>query len=181
MEDNVASLERVKCDAFVYTDKNDGDVDLQLIIFKLGKEEYAMDIDHVKEVIITPRAEKVPEAPQYVKGVAQIRGNVIAIMDLEAYFNVTDSEKLNANSLISNYTLVVENEGFKVGILVKEVPDTLSIRVSDIDSSSHMLRYAALGYRCIRGIVKSEGRTIIIIDVFKLLTIDENIKKINSI
>ena len=140
-----------------------------------------MNIDQIKEVVITPRIAKVPQTVHYLKGVANIRGNIIAIMDLEERFSLISPDKENQDALVSNYTLVVESEEFKVGILVKEVPNTLSIRTSDIDSSSDIIRYSALDERCIKGIVKSAERMIIMIDVFELLSIDENIKKVNNI
>ena len=176
-----ATLEEVKKEAAAYTTKTEVGERMQLIIFKLGREEYAMNIDQIKEVVITPRIAKVPQTAQYIKGVANIRGNIIAIMDLEERFSLTDYSKQTSGESIANYTLVVESEDFKVGILVKEVPNTLSIRTSDIDSSSDIIRYSALDERCIKGIVKSADRMIIMIDMFELLSIDENVNKVTNI
>lgn len=182
MEHNeIATVEEVKKEAAAYTNKNIVGERMQLIIFKLGKEEYAMNIDQIKEVVITPRIAKVPQTAQYIKGVANIRGNIIAIMDLEERFSLIDASQQLATDTIANYTLVVESEEFKVGILVKEVPNTLSILTQDIDSSSDIIRYSALDERCIKGIVKSGERMIIMIDMFELLSIDENVKKVTNI
>lgn len=178
---DTATLEEVKKEAAAYTKKNDVGERMQLIIFKLGKEEYAMNIDQIKEVVITPRIAKVPQTAIYIKGVANIRGNIIAIMDLEERFNLIEKTDQTASEVIANYTLVVESEEFKVGILVKEVPNTLSVNTTDIDSSSEIIRYTALDERCIKGIVKSGERMIIMIDMFELLAIDEHVKKVNAI
>lgn len=182
MENNDSTtVEDVKKEAAAYTQKNELGERMQLIIFKLGKEEYAMNIDQIKEVVITPRIAKVPQTADYIKGVANIRGNVIAIMDLEERFSLIDAIKQNEMETIANYTLVVESDEFKVGILVKEVPNTLSIRTADIDSSSDIIRYSALDERCIKGIVKSGDRMIIMIDMFELLSIDEHVNKVTNI
>jgi purine-binding chemotaxis protein CheW len=182
MENNeTTSVEEVKKEAAAFAHKNDVGERVQLIIFKLGKEEYAMNIDQIKEVVITPRIAKVPQTADYIKGVANIRGNIIAIMDLEERFSLIDTAQQTSDDIIANYTLVVESEEFKVGILVKEVPNTLSIRTSDVDSSSDIIRYSALDEKCIKGIVKSGDRMIIMIDMFELLSIDENVKKVNNI
>jgi len=182
MENNDnTTVEDVKKEAAAYTQKNDLGERIQLIIFKLGKEEYAMNIDQIKEVVITPKVAKVPQTAAYIKGVANIRGNVIAIMDLEERFSLVDPTQQQEIEMIANYTLVVESEEFKVGILVKEVPNTLSIRIADIDSSSDIIRYSALDERCIKGIVKSGDRMIIMIDMFELLSIDEHINKVANI
>jgi purine-binding chemotaxis protein CheW len=175
------TVEEVKKEAAAFTQKNDVGERIQLIIFKLGKEEYAMNIAQIKEVVITPLIAKVPQTAQYIKGVANIRGNIIAIMDLEERFGLIGISGQANDDVIANYTLVVESEEFKVGILVQEVPNTLRIRVSDIDSSSDIIRYSALDERCIKGIVKSSDRMIIMIDMFELLSIDENVKKINNL
>ncbi len=178
MERNETTVEEVMKEAAAYTQKTEAGERIQLIIFKLGKEEYAMNIDQIKEVVLTPKIAKVPQTADYIKGVANIRGNIIAIMDLEERFGLTSGDQ--SNEVIANYTLVVESEEFKVGILVKEVPNTLTILTSEIDDSSDIIRYSALDERCIQGIVKAQNRMIIMVNMFELLSIDEHIKKINK-
>jgi len=175
------TIEEVKKEAASYSKKSESTERVQLIIFKLDKEEYAMNIDQIKEVVITPRIAKVPQTATYIKGVANIRGNIIAIMDLEERFNLIEKTDPANNEVIANYTLVVESDEFKVGILVKEVPNTLSVSTADIDSSSEIIRYSALDERCIKGVVKSGERMIIMIDMFELLAIDEHVKKVNTV
>ncbi|WMX13455.1 chemotaxis protein CheW [Aureispira sp. CCB-E] len=139
---------------------------MQLIIFKLAGEEYGLPIDQIKEVVLTPRVAKMPQTPPYIKGVANIRGNIIAIMDLEQKFGLGDG--LEAKEA-QNYTLVVENEAFKVGILVKEVPNTLTIEVDDIDKASTLIQYSSLDASCLVGVVNVGDRMIILIDMVKLI------------
>ncbi|UKN01601.1 chemotaxis protein CheW [Paracrocinitomix mangrovi] len=143
---------------------------VQLIIFKLGEEEYALNIDQIKEVVLTPGIAKIPQTPDYIKGVANIRGNVIAIVDLERKFNLSDTAKLEEKG---NYTLVVESDSFKIGILVKEVPNTLTVAEKDIDNSTTVLQYSNLDQDCIRGIVKSGERMIIMVDMIKMMEAED--------
>jgi len=179
--EEITSIEEVQKEAASYIEKNEAGERMQLIIFKLGKEEYAMNIEQIKEVVLTPRIAKVPQTSSYIKGVSNIRGNIIAIMDLEERFGLLGSETTATTEQLPNYTLVIESEEYKVGILVKEVPNTLSIKTSDIDSSSGIIRYSALDERCIKGIVKSGNRMIIMVDIFELISIDENVKKVNTL
>lgn len=144
---------------------------VQLIVFKLGEEEYALQIDQIKEVVLTPGIAKIPQTPEYVKGVANIRGNVIAIVDLEKKFNLNDKSGNAENK--GNYTLVVESQSFKVGILVKEVPNTLTVAEKDIDNSSTVLQYSNLDQDCIRGIVKSGESMIILVDMIKMMETED--------
>jgi purine-binding chemotaxis protein CheW len=183
METNTTgSLEEVKKEAAAYIKKEEIGSRIQLVIFKLGREEYAMNIDQIKEVVMTPRIAKVPQTADYIKGVTNIRGNIIAVMDLEKRFNLLDAaDQQQQTETIADYILVLKNEDFKVGILVKEVPNTLSILDSEIDRTFEIARYTALDEKYIKGIVKMNERMIILIDMFELLSIDENVKEVNNI
>jgi purine-binding chemotaxis protein CheW len=139
---------------------------MQLIIFKLAGEEYGLSIDQIKEVVLTPRIARMPQTPSYIKGVTNIRGNIIAIMDLEQKFGLGEGLIESAKQ---DYTLVVENADFKIGILVKEVPNTLTIEVDDIDKASTLIQYSTLDASCLMGVVNVGDRMIILIDMIKLI------------
>jgi purine-binding chemotaxis protein CheW len=142
----------------------------QIVVFKLGQEEYGMHIDQIKEVVITPTITRMPQTPAFVKGVANIRGNVIAILDLETKFGLMRTEDTPHQG--NNFTLVIESEEYKMGILVREVPNTLSIASANIEDSvftgDHQSEQAY-----ITGIVKLEKRLIIMIDIFKVISDQE--------
>ncbi|MGZ4043236.1 MAG: chemotaxis protein CheW [Bacteroidia bacterium] len=169
------TIDDVKREAGKEVQKREHSERMQLIIFKLGSEEYGLSIDQIKEVVLTPRIARMPQTSEHIKGVANIRGNIIAIMDLEQKFGLTKNE-LAANNSSSNYTLVVESDEYKVGVLVKEVPNTLSINVSDIDTASNFVQYTSLDSNSVIGVVKSGERMIILIDMIKLIEA-ENIKE----
>ena len=140
----------------------------QIIVFKQGTEEYALQIDQIKEVVLTPSITRMPQTPSYIKGVANIRGNIIAIVDLEEKFGVNALDEKFAST--GKYTLVVESEKYKMGILVKDVPNTLAISDSDMDQS---VIGANDDQSYIKGIVKLGNRLIILIDIFKILSAKE--------
>ena len=56
---------------------------VQLIVFRLGDEDYGIRIEQVKEVTVTPEVARMPKTPPFVKGIANLRGDIIAISDLE--------------------------------------------------------------------------------------------------
>jgi purine-binding chemotaxis protein CheW len=141
----------------------------QLIVFRLGGEEYALVIDQIKEVVITPKVSRIPLTPTYIKGVANIRGNILAILDLEERFGLATGNGTDGNAA-HNYTLVVASEEFRMGILVKEVPNTLTVQAGDIDLSPGLISDGSAENGCIRGIVRSGSRIIILIDVFKVIS-----------
>lgn len=139
----------------------------QLIIFKLGNEEYGIHIDQIKEVVLTPRVTKMPQTPSYVKGVANIRGNILAILDLEEKFglgSLTTNEEAH-----SNYTLVAESKEFNIGVLVKEVPNTFSVPASDISDAVNLIQSSTEQSNYMLGIAKIDERLVILIDLFKVM------------
>lgn len=139
----------------------------QLIVFKLGSEEYGIHIDQIKEVVLTPRVTRMPQTPSYVKGLANIRGNILAIVDLEEKFGMQTSEPNKETT--AHYTLVAESENLNIGILVKEVPNTLSVMTSDIDETVNVVQGTAEQSNYMLGIVKIDDRLIILIDLFKTM------------
>jgi purine-binding chemotaxis protein CheW len=141
---------------------------LQIVVFKLGSEEYGIQIDQIKEVVLTPNITRMPQTPSYVKGVANIRGNVIAIFDLEEKFNFMKRDDHDK----CRYTLVVESDEFKMGLMVNEVPNTISVNAADLDESVGIINDASATTNYIKGVIKHASRLIILVDVFKVIDVD---------
>ena len=139
---------------------------LQIVVFKLGEEEYGLHIDQIKEVVLTPNITRMPQTPSYVKGVANIRGNVIAIFDLEDRFNL---KRVESGAHHYKYTLVVESEDIKMGLLVSDVPNTVTVNAGDLDESVGIINDANAEVNYIKGIIKTGHRLIILIDIFKVI------------
>ena len=151
---------------------------LPLIVFKLGTEEYGIKIEQVKEVTITPKITPMPKTPKFIRGVTNIRGEIIAVVDLEEKFNIpvsTINEKKK-----NTYTLVVERENFNIGIIVREVPQTLSLPASQIDKSPSLLQDFDINEKFIDGIGKMGTRLIILLDINRILTFEEE-KKLTTL
>lgn len=152
---------------------------MHLIVFKLGAESYAIKIEQVKEVTITPGITRMPRTPHFVKGVANIRGDIIAIMDLEDRFHIRPeslAEGLNPNI---TYTLVLEAKDYSIGVVVKEVPQSLNLPISKIDRAPSFLQDGNISENFIEGLAKINGRLIIVLDMNKILT-QEEIKEISA-
>ncbi|MFD2516108.1 chemotaxis protein CheW [Pontibacter locisalis] len=146
---------------------------VHLIVFKLGSEHYAIKIDQVKEVTITPDITRMPRTPDFVKGVANIRGDIIAIVDLEKRFSIRPApvtENFNSNL---TYTLVIEAKDYSIGVVVKEMPQSLNLAMSKIDKAPSFLQDTSIKESYIEGIAKVDGRLIIVLDMYRILTSDE--------
>jgi len=143
---------------------------IQLIVFRLGDEEYGIRIEQVKEVTVTPEIARMPKTPSFVKGIANLRGDIIAIIDLEERFKLrTAGTALTGVS----YTLAVEAKDYTIGIVVREVPQPLSIPVSIIEKAPEFIQDINIHDKYIEGIAKVDERIIIVLDMLKLLTPEE--------
>jgi purine-binding chemotaxis protein CheW len=137
---------------------------IHLIVFKLGNEDFGIRIEQVKEVNITPEITRMPQTADFIKGVANIRGDIIAVMDLETRFNLAPVE-IQTKGLKKSYTLVIENGELNIGILVRDVPQSLSVPISKIDRTPGIVQSKNVNENYISGIAKYEGRLIIILDI----------------
>lgn len=145
---------------------------LHLVVFKLGAEEYGIKIEQVKEVTTTPEIARMPKTPAFIKGVANIRGDIIAIMDLKERFNINKNEGTVKKDI--SYILVVESVDYTIGLIVNDVPLTLSIPFSQIDKTPNIVREKNIHANYIEGIGKTDdGRLIIILDIYKILSLEE--------
>lgn len=147
----------------------------QIVVFKLGEEEYGLYIDQIKEVVITPIITKMPQTPSYIRGVANVRGNVIAMLDLEEKFGLNGLKSNVATG--NNFTLVIESEDYKMGVLVREVPNTLSISTDHIDQSVFLGGDHQGNKTYVTGIAKLDKRLIVMIDIFKVIS-DQDVQQI---
>jgi len=140
------------------------DSELHLVTFNLDREEYGVDIGSVYEIIRVGQITTVPNAPDYIKGVINLRGKVIPVLNLRKRLELPD-EKLTKNSRI----MVVESGKKTLGILVDSVSQVLRIPVSSVDDPpgevEQMKAY-------VRGIGKVDERLIMIMDLSKALAKD---------
>jgi purine-binding chemotaxis protein CheW len=146
---------------------------IHLIVFKLGEEEYGIRIDQVKEVTITPEITRMPKTPHFIKGVANIRGDIIAIMDLEERFNISPAIPNNSIGSRHTYTLALEAKDYTIGLIVRDMPQSLTVPVSRIDKTPAFIQDISINENFIEGIGKIDGRLIIVLDILRILTNEE--------
>jgi len=146
---------------------------VHLIVFKLGAEEYGIRIEQVKEVTITPEITRMPKTPAFIKGIANIRGDIIAIMDLEERFHIAPVIPENGPVHKHTYTLALEAKDYTIGLIVWEVPQSLTIPVSKVDKTPAFIQDININENYIEGIGKVDGRLIIVLDILKILTYEE--------
>jgi len=145
---------------------------VQLIVFRLGDEDYGIRIEQVKEVTITPEVVKMPKTPPFIKGITNLRGDIIAVVDLEERFQLRPAGRPVPEF---SYTLAVEAPDYTLGLIVREVPRPITIPVSAIESAPEFVQDNGQRDKYLEGIAKlpnGQG-VIIVLDMPKLLTPSE--------
>jgi len=137
---------------------------IQFVNFRLGDEEFGADTSSVREITRVADISHIPEAPSFIKGVINLRGQIIAVIDLCRQFGLAQPEKLPESARI----VVAEVNGQTVGMLVDAVPEVLNIPEDNIEPTPELVR-AKLDKGYIRGIARLENRLIILLDLEKVL------------
>src|SRR5438105_12432626 len=101
----------------------------QLITFLLKDEEFGFDIMSVQEIIRLPKMAKVPRTPEYVEGIANLRGVVLPIIDMRTRFGMERAEETDRTRV-----LVVDIGGVKTGLRVDRVQQVTRVLRSDVDA-----------------------------------------------
>lgn len=141
----------------------------QCVVFKLGKEEYGIDIMNVREIIPYKESVKVPNAPDFVNGIINYRGNVTPIVDLKRRFKLLSSE------VDSNTRIIVINLNEKqIGFVVDEASQTITLQDDEIDPTPNI--FGSVDRRYITGVGKKDDRLIILINLKEVLTEEEKDK-----
>lgn len=135
----------------------------QLVVFRLGKEEYAVSIAQVKEIIHYNGATRIPNTPEYMEGIINLRGKVIPVIELAARFGGA------ANTEIDRHVVIVETVGQEVGIVVDEVTEVIRLQEAVIEPAPTMTGNSDY----VRGIGKENNRLLILLDLRKLFKKDE--------
>lgn len=135
---------------------------LQLVSFKVGTEEFGVDILKVQEINRMLKITKVPNAPEFVEGVVNLRGRIIPVIDLRKRLSIENKEHDNKTRII-----VVDINGNIVGFIVDEVNEVLRISKDIIENPPELVSQVDSDF--ITSVAKLEDRLIILLDLDNLL------------
>ncbi|MFB0525468.1 MAG: chemotaxis protein CheW [Phycisphaerae bacterium] len=140
---------------------------IQLIVFNLGDEEYGADINQVREIIRTGAITPIPDSPDFIKGVSNVRGEIPVIIDLKARFFLPSSKR----DVEDRHIVITEQEKSIFGLLVDEVTEVLRIPETDIKLAPELVTRIDREY--VNGVITLENRLIILLDLSKVLSSEE--------
>lgn len=149
--------------------KESGDVQ-QYLTFVLSSKTYAIGILGIKEIIEYGQLTEVPNMPDFIRGVINLRGAVVPVVDLSARFN-KGATTVTRRTCIVILEVMSANEQQVIGVMVDAVNEVLEISPQDIEPAPSF--GAKIRVDFIAGMGKIDGRFIILLDVDKVLSVDE--------
>lgn len=158
-------------------DTNRAEKTMQLVVFELDNEEYAVEIADLQEIITIPEITPIPNAPHFISGILNLRGKISVVVDLEKRFNlVRDGEKRVEGNII-----ITEVDGNNFGVIVDKVSEIITVPVSSVQATPALVS-SKIHVDYLKGVVvmidqnkkgdqdkKNSSRLVILLDLQKML------------
>jgi purine-binding chemotaxis protein CheW len=142
----------------------------QFLTFRLAEEVFALEISQVREVLDFTQITRVPRMPEFMRGVINLRGSVVPVVDLRLKFGMSATER-TVNTCIIIAEIQVEGERTLLGALADSVQEVLDLEPGQIEPPPRL--GASVDARFIRGMGKRDERFVIILDVDRVFSAGE--------
>jgi purine-binding chemotaxis protein CheW len=142
--------------------KADMSRELHIVGFQVGRETYGVPIKSLHEIVRVPEITAVPDAPEYLEGVINLRGKIVSVMDLRKRFGEKQATVRKQNRI-----LVVEHAGRLAGLIVDSASEVLKIPAEAVEAPPAVFQEG--GLNCVSGLGKIGGRLIVLLEMSKLL------------
>ena len=151
--------------------KEDGN---EYLTFHLANEEYGVDILRVQEIRGWENVTRVPNSPEHVKGVLNLRGAIVPIIDLRTRFNLPQADYTPTTVVVVLSVLVKNGEKERiVGVDVDAISDVVNAKMSDIQTTPNF--DASIEIEYIQGLATAGDTMLMLVDVDKLLNIEDEV------
>jgi len=148
---------------------------LQLVVFNIGSEEFGVEIMNVQEIIRMTNITKIPQASGFVKGIINLRGRIIVVINLNVIMGMEGKVR------DENTRIIVADIGSTVmGFIVDSVSEVIRLPVNNVESAPAIIANK-IGTEYVRGVGKLEDRLLILLDLHKILGASEmqNVRNIS--
>ncbi|KAF0215069.1 MAG: purine-binding chemotaxis protein [Geobacteraceae bacterium] len=142
----------------------------QYLTFKLEDEVFALDIGKVREVLDFTTATKVPQTPDFMRGVINLRGSVVPVVDMRMKFGMTATDR-TVNTCVIIVEIAVDGESTVLGAMADSVQEVIDLEPDNIEPSPRI--GTKLNTDFIRGMGKHNDQFIIILDIDKVFSFVE--------
>lgn len=136
--------------------------ELHIVGFQVGRETYGVPITSLHEIVRVPEITAVPDAPEYLEGVINLRGKIVSVMDLRKRFGDQHAKLKKQNRI-----LVVEHAGRLAGLIVDSASEVLKIPADAVEPPPAVFQEG--GLNCVTGLGKVGGRLVVLLEMSKLL------------
>jgi len=148
--------------------------DNEYLTFQLANEEYGVDILRVQEIRGWEHVTRIPNSPDYVKGVLNLRGAIVPIVDLRIRFDLPQTEYTPTTVVVVLSVLVNNGEKERiVGVVVDAISDVVNAKMSDVQATPGFDSSIEIEY--IQGLATAGDSMLMLVDVDKLLNIEEDV------
>jgi purine-binding chemotaxis protein CheW len=142
----------------------------QYLTFKLADEVFAVDVANIREILDFTTVTKVPQTPEFMRGVINLRGSVVPVVDMRLKLGMSKTEK-TVHTCIIVTEMELEGELIVVGALIDSVQEVMGLEPQKIEAAPKI--GARLNTEFIKGMGKHNEQFIILLDINKIFTFDE--------
>lgn len=147
---------------------------LQLVSFELSGEEFGVDIMQVSEIIPISKITRIPQAPECVKGLINLRGKIVVVIDLNRRLGFSPRESDSLSKII-----IVKVKDTTIGMLVNSVNGILKLPLSSIESTPDMIK-SKINSEYLTGVGKAGNRLLILLNLSRVLG-EEEVDELNQL
>ncbi len=142
----------------------------QYLTFKLDEEVFALDVAKVREILEYTNITKVPQTPDFMRGIINLRGSVVPVIDLRLKFGMTSTEQ-TVNTCIIVTEVEMDGETILLGALADSVQEVNEMEPAQIEAAPHI--GTKLNTDFIKGMGKQDNRFVMILDIDKVFSSDD--------
>lgn len=185
MTQTVKILNQIKFSDMIQTENNtknsiaQTEESMQLVVFELDKEEYAVKIAELQEIITIPEVTPIPNAPAFISGILNLRGRIVVVVDLEKRFNLVREH----GEVVDGNIIITEVEENNFGVIVDKVNEIITVPLSSIQAAPSLVS-TKINAEYLNGVVvlkdkktvagkegdqKDGSRLVILLDLHKML------------
>lgn len=142
----------------------------QYLTFRIGEEDFALDVSNVREILEFTTVTKVPKTPDYMRGVINLRGSVVPVLDMRLKFGLSETEK-TINTCIVVVEVALDESKTVMGALVDSVQEVFELDPEQIEPPPRI--GTKLKTEFIKGMGRKDDRFIILLDIDRLFSSEE--------
>ncbi|OGU15030.1 MAG: chemotaxis protein CheW [Geobacteraceae bacterium GWC2_53_11] len=142
----------------------------QYLTFTLADEVFAVDVARVREILEITNITKVPQTPDFMRGVINLRGSVVPVIDLRLKFGMSETER-TVNTCIIVVEVVMDGETIVLGSLADSVQEVIEMEPDQIEAAPHIGTHLNTDF--IRGMGKHDGHFVMILDIDEVFSSGE--------